>query len=261
MDLVVNGTTIAEAAVHREMQYHPARSVEEARNEAARALVIRELLVQEAARLGVAAAAEADETEEEARIRCLIEREIKVAEPDEASCRRYYDNNRAQFRVPDVHTVSHILIAAPPDDVAARDKAERQARELLAELEKDPRRFPELAGRYSACPSRERGGAMGQVRRGDTVPEFERALAALQVGEIARRPVATRYGYHLILLEGRESGQALAFEQSRTLIADYLRESAFRRALTRYVQVLAERAQMSGINLLAEQTPACGEYR
>jgi peptidyl-prolyl cis-trans isomerase C len=261
MSIIVNGRTITDDAVHREMQYHPAPSVDQARASAARALAVRELLLHEAERLCVEAVPEDNESVEEARIRCLIEREIRLPEPDEASCRRYYEKNRTEIRVPDVHVVSHILLPAPPDDVAARDRAERLARKLLGELAADPRRFPELAGRYSACPSRERGGHMGPVRHGETVPEFERALVGLDVGQIAPRPVATRYGYHLVLLEAREPGRALEFDEARLLIEDYLRESLFRRALTEYIQTLAARSELRGIDLAAAETPACGVYR
>jgi peptidyl-prolyl cis-trans isomerase C len=255
MEIVINGKRIGEDAVYREMQYHPAPSAEAARDAAARALVIRELLLERATELRLEPRPESGEEPTEALIRQLIELEIQVPEPDRDSCSRYFENNRGQLRTPDVHTVSHILIPAPPDDAQARDSAERRAKELLADLQADPRRFPELAGRFSACPSRAQGGQMGQVRRGQTVPEFERALAALQPGELSRRPIATRYGYHIILLEAREHGRALEFDEALPLIADYLRESVFRRALTQYVQLLAGQAEITGIDLQAAETP------
>ncbi|WP_333842659.1 peptidylprolyl isomerase [Pelomicrobium sp.] len=255
MDIVVNGRRISEDAVYREMQYHPAASVEEARESAARALAIRELLLDRAARLGLAPVPEPGEDEAEALIRQLIEREVRVPEPDRDSCLRYYENNRAQLRTPDVYTVSHILIPAPPDAPHARDMAEARARQLLAELQAEPRRFPELAQRFSACPSRTQGGRMGRVRRGETVPEFERALAGMQPGELSHRPVETRYGYHIILLEACESGRPLTFDEAYPLIADYLRESVFRRALAQYVQLLAGQADIVGIDLRATETP------
>jgi peptidyl-prolyl cis-trans isomerase C len=255
MEITVNGTPIAEDAVNRETQYHPAPSVEAAREEAARALVIRELLLQRATSLGLIAEPEPGEEIPEALVRQLLERDVTVPEPDNESCRRYYDNNRAQLRTADVHTVSHILIPAPPDDAQARDAAERRANDLLEKLKADPQRFPELAGRYSACPSREQGGHMGQVRRGETVPEFERALAALQPGELSRRPAQTRYGYHLIHLEARQPGRELEFDEALPLIGDYLRESVWRRALTQYMQVLAGDAEIVGLDMEAAPTP------
>src|SRR5690606_25032430 len=82
----VNGIVVPRDAIAREVQQHPASTPLAAWKEAARALAIRELLLQEARRVGVSAQALNDEfgrreTEEEASIRALIEQEIAVPEP------------------------------------------------------------------------------------------------------------------------------------------------------------------------------------
>ena len=77
MPITVNGVEISEAAIHAEMQHHPAPSRELAHYSATLALVARELLVQEATRLDLA------EADEDARIAALIEREVQTLEPDE----------------------------------------------------------------------------------------------------------------------------------------------------------------------------------
>ena len=94
----VNGVSIPHDAIARETQYHPASKPIAAWQAAARALVVRELLLQEAQRLGIAAIPRSDtsgrhETEEEALIRGLMEQEIATPEPDETTCRRYYEQN------------------------------------------------------------------------------------------------------------------------------------------------------------------------
>src|SRR3974390_1242947 len=88
----VNGVAIARDAIVREMQHHAAAKPILAGQRAARARFTRELLLKEARRLAVAAQPESDaegrrETDEEAIIRGLIEREIAVPAPDEATCR------------------------------------------------------------------------------------------------------------------------------------------------------------------------------
>src|SRR5512136_1498394 len=95
----VNGTVIPREVIAREVQNHPADKPILAWQAAARALVVRELLRQEAQRLGVEAEPLRDdegrrETEEEAAIRALIEREVITPEPDEATCLRFYEQNR-----------------------------------------------------------------------------------------------------------------------------------------------------------------------
>src|SRR5574337_2093788 len=103
MHITVNGVEIAESAVWAEMQYHPAASRVESEQRAAVALAVRELLLQEARRLAIEPADRLPgETEEEALIRTLTEREVKMPEPDEETCRRYFANNRSRFRSADL---------------------------------------------------------------------------------------------------------------------------------------------------------------
>ena len=125
--------------------------------QAARALVIRELLLQEARRAAITPQPMSDangrrETDEEAMIRGLIEREVTVPEPDDETCRRYYDNNRARFRSPDIYEASHILFAALPADATRVQCARADAAAVLAELREHPERFAELAQRTLALP-------------------------------------------------------------------------------------------------------------
>ena len=112
----VNGVTIPRDAIAREVQQHPAPTPLAAWKEAARALAVRELLLQEARRLELSGEPLSDgegrrETGDEAAIRVLIESEVAVPEPDEAACRRYYEQNRGRFRSADIYEAAHILIA------------------------------------------------------------------------------------------------------------------------------------------------------
>lgn len=57
--------------------------------------------------------------------------------------------------------------------------------------------FENLARTYSICPSKKRGGNLGEFSKGDMVPEFWNASIKLKRGEISQ-PVKSRFGYHLI---------------------------------------------------------------
>lgn len=253
MHISVNGVEISEQAVGREMQYHPAESAELAWKEAARALVIRELLVQTARREAVVVPRGG--YDEETLIRALLAQAIRVPEPDEAACRRYFESHRERFHSPAIHHVSHILLPAHPDDVQARREALAQAERLLEEIGGEPGRFAAAAMRHSACPSREAGGRLGPVSRGQTVPEFEQAMKRLVPGQIAARPVETRYGVHLIHLEAREGGEPLPFEAVRRQVAEYLRQHVLRRAVAQYLQRLVGEARIEGIRLEGADSP------
>ena len=135
---------------------------------------------------------------------------------------------------------------------ALRAKAEL----TLSELLRTPERFNAIARECSNCPSAERGGNLGQLQCGETVPEFDRAL--FDDGEwtgISSRLVKTRYGFHIVAVDRRVPGRQLPFEAVRETIAERLRERVQKRALEQYVRVLAGRADVRGVDLGAVPTP------
>jgi len=255
----VNGVIISREAIARETQHHPAATPAEAWRQAATALVIRQLLLDEALRLGLEPAPVADsegrkETDEEALARQLIEARVKTPTPDEASCRRYYEQNRKRFRSADVFEADHILFGAAPSDAPARERAKSDAKATIAVLHAEPHRFGDLAKAHSACPSGQHGGNLGQITRGATTAEFDKTLAALAPGETTAEPVETRYGFHVIRLRQRIEGLEFPFEAVHQRIADYLAESVERRALAQYVSILAGAANITGIDFGARET-------
>jgi peptidyl-prolyl cis-trans isomerase C len=250
----VNGVVIPRDMISREAQHHPAKTPLEAWKAAAQALVVRELLLQEARRLEVAGEPLADadgrrETAEEAAVRVLVAHEVRVPEADEATCRTYYERNRRRFRSPDIYEAAHILFAAAKDDVQGYAQAHAEAVSVLAVLQAKPERFADLARVHSACPSAAQGGNLGQITPGQTTPEFERALVELAPGTMSREPVATRYGLHIIRLDRKHEGRELPFELVAERIADYLAESVQRRATAQYVARLAGAARIEGADL------------
>jgi peptidyl-prolyl cis-trans isomerase C len=252
----VNGVTISRALISREAQNHPAPTPVAAWKAAALALVLREALGQEARRLAIAAEPATDaegrcETEDEARMRALVEREVTVPEPTEEECRRYYAQNPGRFRAPDLFEASHILFAAAKDDATAYALARRSAEMVIAMLRTEPDAFEDLARIHSACPSGEVGGSLGQIGPGQTTPDFESALRGLCPGTISAAPVETRYGLHVIRLHRRLDGGTLPYEAARPRIAAYLSESVRRRAEAQYVARLLGQARIEGIEIPA----------
>ncbi len=250
----INGVVISKEAIAAEAQNHPAAKPGWAYRAAARALAIRELLAQEAERLNVQAEPQEiepgkRETPEEARHRALLEREIAIPVADEASCRRFYENNLRRFRSPDLFEPAHILFSASPQDDAAYAKAVESAERCIAVLQAAPDAFARLAKEESACSSAQDGGRLGQVSLGDTVPEFEKAMTALAEGQLCATPVKSRFGVHVLRLDRKIEGRTLLFEAVRLRIADYLAEASWRRGATQYVRVLAGRAEVIGVDL------------
>ncbi|MDX8535602.1 peptidylprolyl isomerase [Mesorhizobium sp. VK25A] len=257
--VTVNGVAISRKAIAAEVQNFPVRNPGEGWRAATRALVVRELLLQEARRLDIAADQRTDqdgrrETVEDALVRDLIEREVRVPEADEDMLRRFYENNLRRFVTPALYEADHILIAARRDDREAFDGAREKALSMRSSLTAAPERFAALARDCSDCPSGALGGSLGQIGPGDTTPEFEAALGDLAPGEISS-PVETRYGVHLIRLTRRIDGRQLPFEAVRERIASYLAEHVSRQATAQYVSLLVGRADIGGIALDGASSP------
>ncbi|MBL8884100.1 MAG: peptidylprolyl isomerase [Hyphomicrobium sp.] len=258
--VIVNGVTIDRAAISRETQNHPAAKPIEAWLAAARALVVRELLLQEARARGIGAVPLEDaegrrETDEEALIRTLVEIDVITPTASMEECSRYYEQNRARFRSPAIFEVRHILFAAAPADHDAREKARRDAEAAIAMLAQEPQLFAHLAAERSACPSAKTGGNLGQISRGQTVPEFEAALERSAAPGLAPNPIETRYGFHVVCIDRQIDGAELPFEVVKERIAAWLEEKVRRTALRQYITGLAGRADITGISLDAEATP------
>lgn len=250
----VNGVVIRYDDISRETQNHPGPTPVAAWTAAACALAVRELLLQEARCLDLRPAPLVDEegrqeTDEEAMIRSLFECEVATPVPDEASCRRYYQQNRRRFRAADIYEASHILIAARRDQPQAFAAAREQAALLLSRLRDHPGLFGEIATAHSDCPSAASGGNLGQITVGQTTAEFERALEQLSVGALCEAPVATRYGFHIIRLDRRIEGRQLPFEAVVDRIAEYLSEKVRRTAAAQYIARLVSRSAIEGITL------------
>lgn len=243
----VNGVTIGDDAVAREMQHHPAGMREDAERQAATALVLRELLGQRVRQREIVGASE-DE-----RIEKLIEDEVRVPEPTPDEIARYYRRNSLQFTSPALYRAAHIFFPARASNEAASAQAKTKAEAVLAEVTTDPSRFEELARAHSACSSNEQGGSLGLVRKGDTNPEVERALATMEVGSTML--VRSRHGYHVLRLGDRAPAAQLPLEQAKGWIAEHLRKTSKRRAIAQYLQLLAAGAKIEGIDLAAADSP------
>ena len=141
-----------------------------------------------------------------------------------------YQRDRDRFRKPEQRHARHILFKLAPDSspetVAEKEKL---AREILARAKKGED-FAALARQYSEGPSREQGGDLGFFSRGQMVPAFDKAVFAMQPGEITG-PVRTRFGLHLIKLEEIRPATIQSLDQARDqLVAEMKKEEARARA-------------------------------
>lgn len=260
-DLVVDDVEIEAEAIARELQHHPAADPVEAWTAAARALVVRELLLRRAHQLGLTAEPEPDgdlqEAPEEALVRSLLERELAPAEPDETECRRYYEGQGDRFRTPELFEAAHILIEPETDDAAGWAAAEDQARRLSEEIGQSRPAFVQAARARSTCPSAQQDGSLGQVRRGELAPPVQAALEDTPEGTNRTEPVRSRFGWHLLRLERRIVGRDLPYEMVADRIRDTLEARAWAVAAGTYVAGLAAAAKIEGVELTEPTETPC----
>ncbi|GAB2506206.1 peptidylprolyl isomerase [Microbulbifer agarilyticus] len=257
-EVKVNGVSIGEDVISREMQHHRAESAEAAWQAAARALVIKTLLLQEANDRSIAAQAESDtdqepddrsETDDDARVRSLLEQVLTPEKVREEECRRYYDTQTHRFRTPDLFEAAHILIEPNEQSESAWQEAEQSAGSLIEQLGDDAQAFSEAAEQFSGCPTAHQGGSLGQIRRGELEPALHHVLETLTEGTLNRKPVRSRFGWHLIRLHRKINGRTLPFEMAREKILDMLEARAWVNSASHYIAGLAQRADIEGVEI------------
>ena len=149
-------------------------------------------------------------------------------------------NAQAAVKMPAVQQTRarHILIRV--NQVVSANDARRRLTELKERLDHKAATFEELAKLHSNDLSASRGGDLGWIYPGDTVPEFERAMDALQPGEISD-PVESPFGLHLIQVVERKTDD-VSTERQRLQVRQILRERKREEATEDWLRQLRDRA-------------------
>ena len=132
----------------------------------------------------------------------------------------------------------HILIKV--NQVVPASEAKRKLTELKTRLNNKAAKFEDLAKLYSNDLSASKGGDLGWVYPGDTVPEFERAMNALQPGQVSD-PVESPFGYHLIQVVERKT-EEISRERLRLTARQALRDRKLEEAYEDWLRQLRDRA-------------------
>ncbi len=245
-EITVNGTQISAAMIDAEIQYHPSASRREAMVKAAETLIIYELVMQKAIAKGIATEKDKGFSDQQAALTDqLIQSELSVPEATAEECERYYSANVDTFKSSPLVEVDHILIASDPQDLEHRAESLKLAEQLINLIVSKEASLAQLAKRYSACPSKEVGGSLGQITQGQTVSEFERQVFAAPEG-LMMQPVESRYGYHVVFVARKVAGQVLPYEMVKEKIERYLNDKVQRKAVSQYLHRLVSEADIKG---------------
>lgn len=182
---------------------------------------------------------------EEIKIEYLLIKPAKEIKIEEKEIKKYYQENKENYRIPEKIKVRHILIKEE------RKEALEKIKDLKRRLRKGED-FESLAKEFSQCPSKEKGGDLGFFKKGDMVPEFERAALRLKEGQISR-PVKSRFGYHIIKLEERKESRIPPLEEVRKRIKRTLKEEKGWKIAKEKAQEIAEEIEKENLAVLAKR--------
>jgi peptidyl-prolyl cis-trans isomerase D len=158
--------------------------------------------------------------------------------PTDAELQKRYNSSKEDFKSPEGAHILHILIkvdpqSAPEVDAAARAKAESIVKQLRAGAD-----FATLAKQNSADPSSSsKGGDMGWVDKGATVPVFDTAAFTMPLNQISDPIRSQEFGYHIIKVLERRPESYRTFEQVKpelaAQVADQMAKDQAREEMTR----------------------------
>jgi len=148
---------------------------------------------------------------------------IKISDKE---AREFYEKNKdIYFKTTPKYKARHIVV-----------KDEKLAKKIINELKglkgkNLEKKFAELAKKYSIGPSKVQGGELGWFDPNQMVKPFKDAVESLKVGEITKEPVKTRFGYHVILLEGKDTKAYMPYNKVKPQIVEYLKRVKLQKEL------------------------------
>lgn len=153
-------------------------------------------------------------------IESLLAKEIPAEghDPGDEEIAAYYESNPEAFQVPEKVRASHVLLKVGSGDGADERTGQLEKLRTVLEEIRTGRDFAELAGEFSDCPSRTKGGDLGFFGRGQMVKPFEQAAFNLEVDEVSDI-VETDFGYHIIKVTAKSDARTLPLEEVRDKVS------------------------------------------
>ena len=186
-----------------------------------------------------------EETRRDLVVERVLESEVLLGiEVDVETAREFYELHSEQFTEGGGVRARHILIGLSPD-ASDQDRAEARGRaERLRHDAENGTDFAELARTHSEDPgSAANGGDLGVVVRGQTVPNFEAALFALEPGELSE-VIETPFGVHVILMVEREAERTAPFAEASVRIREFLIEQEQQAKTAAFIEALKAKSDI-----------------
>jgi peptidyl-prolyl cis-trans isomerase D len=177
---------------------------------------------------------------------------------DPAEIQRAYSANQNAYRIPERVKVRHILIEMPkpgPDgkvDQKAVDEARTKAQDVLKQV-KATGDWEGLAKKYSGDPgSKDKGGELGWLNKGQTVPEFEKVAFGQNKGQISD-PVQSSFGFHIIQTEDKEDAHLKPLAEVKPQIEEAIKQEKIKGMVSQAATDAEAIAQKQGLEKAASK--------
>ncbi len=180
-----------------------------------------------------------DSIEMQLKVQKLLEKVCEdVDEPSEDEMKKFYEENKEEFKSPEEVKVSHVVkhIGATTTPEQAKETIEKAKEEI-----DQGKSFEQVVEKYSDCPGA--GGDLGYFPRGRMVEEFEDIVFNMDTGEISDI-FPTRFGYHIAKLYDRKQPEYYDFEDVKDHIKNRLTDEARRQEVEDFVDNLKEKSEI-----------------
>jgi len=246
---VINGDTITAQQLDEMYERIPVQMHQQYESDGGKAAFLNNyigtrLLVQHALKAGFdkrpSVQAEIETAKETTIFNRYVNDVLAAGIVTDAMLRQFYDEHPDQFADPEKVHVRHIVITA--GEAGPHAKSKERAREIITGVAtqlhglnassravSDPTaaaqlrisQFAQLARQYSEDAAAQSGGDLGWLAKGQLDPDFEAAAWGIPPG-IVSGIIETKFGYHLILVEGKQPAGRETFEHARPTIRGYL---------------------------------------
>ena len=170
----------------------------------------------------------------------VFARELRSREElTDRELRERYDREKEHYRLPERAHLREIVIPRP-DNTAAADAMQKRVDQIAA----DARVAPDFAKYASAVPesvTKDKGGDMGEVARGELLPDLDKAVFNSQAGAIIG-PISTKSGWHILKVETRLPSEVPAFESVKDKLRKDVSDETFQRDYKAYIDRLRKDA-------------------
>jgi peptidyl-prolyl cis-trans isomerase SurA len=178
----------------------------------------------------------------------VFSRELRNrADLDDKELRERYDREKEAYRLPERAHLREIVILRP-DNPGAVDAARERATQLAATLRTPNADFAKTASEASESGTKSKGGDLGEVSRGELLPDLDKAVFNAATGAIIG-PIETKSGWHILKVEQRLASEVPAFES----VKDRLRKEASDETFTRDLKAYLDRLRKDAFIQIHEQ--------